>query len=304
MTTFVPNLDSMLELLLSIDWNVDPEIFQMNKPLEIGDFKIGPIRLRWYGLLFALGFLVCLEIGKRMFKKEGVPETWLESAFIWIFLGTVIGARLGHVFFYDWDYYSQHTDEILMIWRGGLASHGAVIGILTGLWIYSKTVSKRPFLWITDRAGAVIPLAGAFIRTGNLMNHEIYGQPADVPWAFVFKLVDDIPRHPTQIYEALAYLGVFALTMYLYWKKEAGKKLGMLTGVFFAGIFGARFIIEFLKENQSAFEANLPLNMGQLLSIPLVLFGIWLIVRAQQRGPIELPPPVIKEKKKTTKRSK
>ncbi|MEM8899941.1 MAG: prolipoprotein diacylglyceryl transferase family protein, partial [Bacteroidota bacterium] len=141
----------MLELLLSIDWTVDPEIFQMNKPLEIGDFKIGPIKLRWYGLLFASGFLVCLEIGKRMFKKEGVPETWLESAFIWIFLGTVIGARLGHVFFYEMpenpQHFIDHPLDIFAFWRGGMASHGGFFGMTLAFYLFARYFSKRSIFW-------------------------------------------------------------------------------------------------------------------------------------------------------------
>lgn len=260
-----------MNTLLSINWTVDPEIFE-----------IAGRGIRWYGLLFATGFFLALEMAKRMFKHEQLPDSWLESAFIYVFVGTVVGARLGHVFFYDWDYYSQHLDEIVMIWKGGLASHGAVIGIILALWMFSVRVSKKPLLWIADRAAAVIPLAGAFIRLGNLMNHEIYGKPTDAPWGFVFELLNDnVVRHPTQIYEALAYLALFGVTMYLYWRTNTKEKTGFLTGVFFIGTFAARILIEFLKENQSAFEADLPMNMGQLLSIPLVILGIVLLVFAE-----------------------
>ncbi len=264
-----------MDFFLSISWTVDPEIIQ-----------IGSLRLRWYGLLFATGFLLALEMAKRMWKHEGLPERWLEFAFLFVFIGTVLGARLGHVFFYDWDYYKDHVAEIFQIWRGGLASHGAVIGISLALWIYSRFVSKRPLLWIIDRAAAVIPLAGGFIRLGNLMNHEIYGKPTDLPWGFVFSRVDDIARHPSQIYEALAYFAIFAFMMYLYWRTNAKDKIGFLSGVFFITTFGFRILVEFLKENQSAFESDLLLNMGQLLSIPLVLLGVFLVIRAQKKGPV------------------
>lgn len=281
-------------MLLEIAWNVNPDITEL-----------GPFTLRWYGILFATGFFLALTVEQYMFRHEKLPERWLEIGFIFVFVGTIIGARLGHVFFYDWDYYSQHLADIPKVWKGGLASHGAVIGIFIALWLYSKYITKRPMIWIVDRATAVIPLAGAFIRLGNLMNHEIYGQPTDLPWGFVFKLVGDgVPRHPSQIYEALAYLLIFAILMYMYWKTDAKDRPGLLSGVFFVGVFGFRILVEFLKENQSAFEANLPLNMGQILSIPLVLVGVFLIVRAYQRDKVYYEPPVEPEKKDNKKKAK
>ena len=262
----------MQNFLLSIDWNVDPEIFH-----------IGSRGIRWYGLLFATGFLLAYELSKKMFKKEGLPLEWLDKAFLYIFIATLVGARLGHVFFYEWDYYQNHLIEIPMIWKGGLASHGAAITIIIALWIFSKRVSKKPMLWIIDRATLGVALAGAFIRLGNLMNSEIFGKASEVSWAFVFKRVDNIPRHPTQIYEALAYLTVFSVLSYLFFKTNARNKLGLLSGVFFFGMFSFRFLIEFIKENQVPFESSLPLNMGQILSIPLIIFGLGLIIWTQVR---------------------
>lgn len=252
-----------------IIWNVDPVMF------HIGNWSV-----RWYGLLFALGFVTGIYIVSRMFKREGVKKELLDSMFLFVVIGTVIGARLGHVFFYDWAYYSKHPGEILKIWHGGLASHGGAVGIILMLWWWSKKYSKRSLLWALDKVVVPTALAGAFIRTGNLINSEIYGKPASVPWAFVFQKTDPemLARHPTQIYEALAYLLIFAFMMYLYWKTDIRFKEGRIFGWFLVLVFGFRFFIEFLKENQSAFEAGMFINMGQILSIPLVIAGIVFIV--------------------------
>lgn len=258
----------MNDFILQITWNVRPEIF--------ADYSV-----RWYGLLFALGFLGAYEYERVMFRFEKTKESWLDSAILYIFVGTLVGARLGHVFFYEPAKFLADPISIIKIWNGGLASHGALIGIILMLFWWSNKVSKRSVLWVLDRAVIGTALAAIFIRTGNLMNSEIIGLPTDLPWGFVFERLgpDEVPRHPTQIYEALAYLGTFLFLSWLYFKRDAGKKLGMLLGVFFVAIFGARFFIEFLKENQVAFEANIPLNMGQWLSIPIVLIGIYLIYR-------------------------
>jgi len=261
-------------MLLSILWDVDPEIF-----------KIGPIAVRWYGLLFALGFLLGYQLVERMFKKEGIPLDWLEKLFMYTLIATVVGARLGHVIFYGWEFYSQHPAEILKIWHGGLASHGATIGILVALYYYSKKVSKKSILWILDRVAIPVALAGFFIRTGNLMNSEIIGTQTDLAWGFQFAKVlsinghpvdPSIARHPAQLYEALCYLFSFGILMYMYWKTNAKEFSGRLIGIFFMLIFTARFFIEFIKENQEAFEEGMALNMGQLLSIPFILLGAYL----------------------------
>jgi phosphatidylglycerol:prolipoprotein diacylglycerol transferase len=266
-------------LLNYISWNPDPEIF-----------SLGPLTVRYYGLLFAMAFLSGYYIIERMFKREDIPEMWLDKLFLYVVIATVVGARLGHVFFYGWDYYSQNPGEILAIWHGGLASHGAAIGILVAIYYYSKKVSKKPMLWIFDRLVVSIALAGVFIRLGNLMNSEIVGQVADVPWAFWFQRVDPetiTPRHPTQIYEALAYLGTFVYLMFLYWKTNARLRQGLLFGVFLIGIFASRFVIEFVKADQEAFEAGMVINMGQILSIPFVVAGLYYVNKAIKRGPIQ-----------------
>lgn len=263
----------MINFLNFIHWNVNPEIFHL-----------GPLSIRWYGLLFATGFLLGYYIGERMFRSEGVSQKWIDSLFFYLIIATVIGARLGHVFFYGWDYYSQHPGEIIKIWHGGLASHGGVIGILVAIYIYSKVVTKRSMLWTLDRIAVPVALTAAFIRTGNLMNSEIYGIQTSLPWGFIFERNGEtVAKHPTQIYEALSYLISFGILTYMYWKTNAKNKPGLLLGTFFVLIFTARFLIEFIKEVQEPFEANMALDMGQILSIPLILFGIFLIIRALKR---------------------
>ncbi len=249
-----------------IVWNADPILF------HIGEWSV-----RWYGLLYALGFVAGIYIVTRMFKREGVNKDLVDSLFLFVVIGTVVGARLGHVFFYDWGYYSKHPAEIYKIWHGGLASHGGAIGIfLMGL-LWSKKY-KKSILWTADRVVVPAALAAVCIRTGNLINSEIYGTATSVPWAFTFIREDNIPRHPTQIYEALAYLLVFAFLMYLYWKTDSRLKEGKLFGWFMLLVFSFRFFIEFLKADQSAFEAGMVLNMGQLLSIPLILTGLFFVL--------------------------
>ena len=215
---------------------------------------------------------------------------------------TVIGARLGHVLFYGpyWgeDGYFSHPWEIVKIWEGGLASHGAAIAILFALWYFSKKTVKKPYLWILDRIAAPIAIAGAFIRLGNLVNHEMVGYITDVPWGFRFLHHDclnyfngkylcawsEIPvRHPAQLYEAICYFISFGILLFLYWRKDKWKQEGYIFGVFLVLIFGFRFLIEFLKEGQTARDEVLLLNTGQMLSIPFVLIGIFLIYRSTKR---------------------
>ncbi|WP_321286370.1 prolipoprotein diacylglyceryl transferase [uncultured Sunxiuqinia sp.] len=262
-----------MEFLAFIHWNVDPEIF-----------SLGPLSVRWYGLLFAIGFLGGYYQGERMFKFEDINLEWLESLFIYLIVATIIGARLGHVFFYGWDYYSQHPSEILKVWHGGLASHGGALGIIVALILWSRNVSKRPVIWIMDRVVVPTALVAALIRTGNLMNSEIYGIQTSLPWGIIFERNGEtVPKHPTQIYEALSYLLTFCVMLYTYWKTDLRNRQGFIVGVFFVMIFLARFLIEFIKEDQEAFESGMALNMGQWLSIPFILGGIYLIVRALKR---------------------
>lgn len=255
-----------------IYWNVSPDIF-----------SIGPVTIRWYGLLFALSFIVGYQIMYMVFKKENKREEDLNDLIWFMVLGTVLGARLGHCLFYNPAYYLSHPIEILEIWKGGLASHGAAIGILTSLYLYSRRKPDQSFLWIVDKIVITVALSGFFIRTGNLFNSEIIGKPTDLPWGFVFASIDNIPRHPTQIYEALAYLGVFFVLYFVYIKKTDKLKDGYLLGLFLILVFTFRFFVEFLKENQSYFEETMTLNMGQLLSIPFIILGIYLLVRKEKK---------------------
>ncbi|MCF8367027.1 MAG: prolipoprotein diacylglyceryl transferase [Bacteroidales bacterium] len=256
-------------LLQFIEWSVSPEVFPDTW-----------FPVRWYGLLFAAGFFFGYLILTRVFKHEiKDPQQavkLLDKLAMYMVISTVVGARLGHVLFYEPQYYFSHPGEIIQIWNGGLASHGAAIGILFALWLFSKQTGKTYF-WVLDRIVIVVALAGMFIRLGNLMNSEIYGRPSDLPWAFVFVSEDNIPRHPTQIYEALSYLGIFLLLHWIYWKNNGKPKPGFIFGLFLVLLFSARFFIEFLKEPQVNFEATMVLNMGQWLSIPFVIIGFAII---------------------------
>ena len=263
-----------MEILNFIHWNASPELF-----------SIGPIHVRWYGLMFAVGFLVGYQQVEKMFKFEKENLKWLDSLFVYIIVATVIGARLGHVFFYSWDYYSQHLGEILLIWKGGLASHGGTLGIFIALILWSRKISKRSVFWVIDRVVVPTALVAAMIRFGNLMNSEIYGVQTSMPWGFIFERnYETLPKHPTQIYESLSYLATYVICLVLYWKMPKIKyKEGFISGAFFVMIFLSRFFVEFVKEDQEAFEAGMLLNMGQLLSIPFIIAGIWLMVRALRR---------------------
>jgi phosphatidylglycerol:prolipoprotein diacylglycerol transferase len=277
----------MMSEILSIHWNVSPEFF-----------SLGPISVRWYGLMFALGFLAGYQIMFKMFKFESSNTEWLDKLFIYTIVATIVGARLGHVFFYGWSYYSQHLIEIFLpIAKGesgykfvgyqGLASHGGGLGIVLAIYIYSKKVTKRSMLWTLDRLIIPTALVGAMIRTGNLMNSEIYGVATNLPWGFIFERNQEtLAKHPTQIYEALGYLMVFVSTMWIFFKaKDLKDRTGFIIGFGFVGIFLTRFFVEFIKENQEAFEAGMILNMGQILSIPFILAGAYLMVRAM-RNPV------------------
>ncbi len=250
-----------------ITWDVDPDLIQ-----------IGFFRLRWYSLLFMAAFYGGFIIMRKIYAREGRSEKDLNDIFVYVFIGTLVGARLGHCLFYEPGYYLSNPLEILKVWRGGLASHGAAIGILTAIYIYVRTRKGLTYLWVVDRVVITVALSGFFIRLGNLFNSEIIGKPTDVPWSFVFTRVDALPRHPSQLYEAFAYLLIFFLLWRLY-QKYAPDCNGLLFGAFLVTVFSARFLIEFVKENQTAFEAGLPLNLGQLLSIPLILAGVVLLAR-------------------------
>ncbi len=258
-----------------IVWDANPVLVQ-----------IGALPLRYYGLLFGLGILLGYKIVSVIFNREAIPMKYLESLLIYIFVGTLLGARLGHCLFYDFDYFSQHPLEILLPFKieggnftftgfTGLASHGGAIGVLMAIYLFCRK-NKMNMLWLLDRVSIGIPIAGAFIRFGNFMNSEIYGKPTNGSWGVVFAQDDLIPRHPTQLYEAFSYLVIAVLLWFLYQHKNDQFK-GVLFGYFLIFMFSARFILEFFKENQEHFEDDMLLNMGQLLSIPFIIIGLVLV---------------------------
>jgi len=275
-------INSNMIILSYITWDVGPELF-----------NIGPFSVRWYGLLFAMAFIVGFKIMQWMYKRENKPESDVEQLTIYMIVGTVIGARLGHCLFYNPEYYLANPLEILMVWKGGLASHGASIGILISLYVYTKK-KKVSFLWQMDRVVVATALGGSFIRLGNLFNSEIIGKAADVPWAFIFTKVDNVPRHPTQLYESLGYLVIFLILFFIYKNKYKVLNDGFIFGLFLFLLFTFRIIVEFFKENQTGFEEGMAFNMGQLLSVPFVILGIILIVRSLKKNKNVTPAKISK----------
>lgn len=280
-------------MLQYIVWDVDPVCF-----------SLGPLTVRWYGVMWAFGIWLVLFIMGKIYKKEQIAEPLLDKLFMYVLLGAVIGARLGHCLFYEWHLLENPVEflgitfnygneyllkpwKLIAIWEGGLASHGGAIGILLAVWLYNKKWLKRGFVWLLDRLIIGIALCGACIRFGNLMNSEIFGFPTSLPWGFMFvrsfewqTLYAGQACHPTQIYEMIYCLVTFIVCGLLYKKYDAGKKVGLLLGIFWIGIFGTRFVLEFIKNNQEAFESSFILNMGQLLSLPFIVWGIYLIINA------------------------
>jgi phosphatidylglycerol:prolipoprotein diacylglycerol transferase len=268
-------------MTLYINWNIDPEIF-----------RIGGFALRYYSVMFGFAFVFSYLLLSKIYKRENISQQLLTSLSIYIFIGTLVGARLGHSLFYEFSYYKNHLLEIILPFRinngkfeltgyQGLASHGGAVGIIIAVALYCKKY-KQSLLWIMDRLGVVVALSGFFIRLGNLFNSEIIGKPSTVSWAFVFEQVDPIPRHPSQLYESILYLAIFIVLWFLY--KIAHKhQSGILFGCFLVMLFSVRFLVEFTKENQEAFEDALTINMGQILSIPFILIGIYLMVSKSKK---------------------
>ena len=259
---------------LAINWSVNPELL-----------SLGPISLRWYSLLFVSGFILGWFIFKWFFKREGVPVALLDPLLYTLLIGTIVGARLGHCLFYQPDYYLgswQSFWEIFMPWKGGLASHGGTIALFIAMIWFARHYGRKhdfDFLWIMDHLAIAVCFAATFIRLGNLFNSEIYGDVTSLPWGFVFELRGEtLPKHPTQLYEALSYfiLGIALVLVYKYRLNKVYR--GFFIGTFFIGCFGMRFLIEFIKEPQVMFEQGMTLNMGQWLSIPFVLIGIAMLV--------------------------
>ena len=289
-------------ILNHITWNVDPVLF-----------SIGSLSIRWYGLLWALGFLFGYLIMRRIYRREKMSDDSLDKLLIYMLLFTVVGARLGHCLFYEPEYYLSHPLKMLAVWEGGLASHGGAIGILLGLWFYVRSYNKSTkktkddlqhinYIWILDRIVIPVCLVGALIRVGNVTNHEIYGTPTSLPWGFVFMRGEEqfcgtfdnytpcspgnccspnewLPCHPTGLYEAFFCLVAMGILLWMYYKRDLGhKQPGLMFGTFLVIIFGSRIGIEFLKNVQVDFERNMVFDMGQWLSVPFVLIGIGMIV--------------------------
>jgi prolipoprotein diacylglyceryl transferase len=282
-----------------VTWTADPVLFS----IDLGSFHF---QLRWYALMFIIGFYLGIKIMERIYKREGLNPERVYTLFMYCFIGTLVGARLGHCLFYDPDYYLAHPVEILKTWKGGLASHGGTIGVITAVLIYAHR-DKLGKLWILDRLSIAVAPVAALIRMGNLFNHEIFGHATALPWGFRFienigqweRGADPIftdPSHPTQIYEALAYLLTFAFLLWLYFKTDSARRPGLLFGVFLLGIFATRLLIEFVKNVQEAFEEGMLLNMGQLLSLPFILLGAWFVMRALKRPQEKSQSPTQKER--------
>ena len=273
--------------LLAIVWDFNPAL------ITIGGFEI-----RWYSICWVIALLVGGWLFSYFCKREGEPESVSDRAFLYIVLGTIIGARVGHCLFYEPEVYLPEPWRIITdIRNGGLASHGATIGILLGVWLSSRK-SKVSVMWTADRLGIIAPISGAIIRLGNLCNSEIIGNETTVPWGFKFMRLykgyteDMVPmRHPTQLYEALCYFALFALLFALYRYTKLARKEGFIFGAALVGIFLPRFFIEFIKIDQVAFEQGMTLNMGQWLSLPFVLIGIafmaWALWRGERQPAVE-----------------
>ena len=265
---------------LYINWNVNPDAF-----------TIGPFHIRYYGLMFIAAFAIGTYLFWLIIKRENKPKILAMQLLNVVFLSVFIGARLGDCLFYYPEYYLKHPWQIFFpfangefIGYQGLSSHGGAIGLLIGLYIFSRS-TKTPYLWILDRLVIVVAMAGFFIRIGNLMNSEIYGTITDIPWAFIFIQKDEtLPRHPTQIYEALAYLLIFFTLGWLYLKKIEKLVPGMLLSLFLLLTFSARFFIEYLKAPLTARENDLVLNTGQLLSLPFIFTGAFMLLTLVMRG--------------------
>ncbi|MCX6141001.1 MAG: prolipoprotein diacylglyceryl transferase [Candidatus Kapabacteria bacterium] len=257
-----------------IEWNVDPTIF-----------TLGPLSPRWYGVLFATAFLLSYQVMKKIFLAEKLELKDLDSLTIYMIVGTILGARLGHVLFYEPQIALENPFEVFAIWHGGLASHGGAFGIIAGLWLFHRKRRSYTMTWLLDRLAIVAALSGMCIRLGNLFNSEILGRPTDAPWAVWFKLNDALPvgRHPAQVYEAILCLVIFLGLWTLYKRGLALSNPGRIFGIFLVVLFTGRFLIEFIKERQVGFEAALPIDMGQILSIPFIAAGVWYLVRSRGR---------------------
>ena len=246
-----------------LHWNVDPVIFAWRG-----------FSLHWYGVLFAGAFLLGFRVMRRIYVHERRPVQELDTLLLQIMAGTVIGARLAHCFFYEPEYYWAHPVEVLKVWRGGLASHGGAIGVLIAVGWFCRQRDRPNFFWMLDRLAMAAVVAGAIIRIGNFFNSEIVGKPASF-FGIVFDRVDQFPRHPVQLYESMAYGIIFAVLWWLYRTKRP--QTGVLTGLYLSLVFSARFVLEYFKEPQAAYEQGFAITVGQWLSVPFIVCGIALL---------------------------
>lgn len=271
-------MESLLPLVVT--WDVNPALF------HLGSFEV-----RYYGVLWAVALGISAYIFHHIMIREGLSEKTFDSVFWFGVISTVLGSRLGHCLFYDPGYYLTHPVEILDIRQGGMASHGAAVGLLIGLWLFSRK-NKLPYIWSLDRISIVVAISGVAVRLGNLMNSEIYGTVTSLPWGFIFvRDGETLPKHPTQIYEALCYLVLFVILLWMYYKKDlARRRPGVMFGFFLIILFGTRFLIEFIKNPQVDFEQHMVLNMGQLLSIPFIVAGVVILWRALKQAPLTPSP--------------
>ena len=277
--------------LLSINWNPDPELFNL----------FGRISVRYYSLLWVLGLLLATIIVRQQYRDRKIADSKFEPLFFYCFLGILIGARLGHCLFYQPEYFLHHFWEMILpfkytaahglVWTGykGLASHGGTLGLIIALWLYCRRV-KMHYIDVVDMIAVATPITACCIRLANLVNSEIIGMPTDLPWAFVFERVDMLPRHPAQLYEAIAYFIFFLGMVYLYKKYRTKLHRGFFFGLCLTEIFTFRFFIEFLKENQVDFENTMSINMGQWLSIPFVLIGLYFMFFYGKKQPVRSKP--------------
>jgi phosphatidylglycerol:prolipoprotein diacylglycerol transferase len=276
-------------ILTFIIWDIDPDIFTipgLDHPI------------RWYGLSWALGLIASQQIMVFIYKREGRSPKEIDIMSIYIIAGTMIGARLGHVLFYDLTHYFQNPLSILAVWEGGLASHGGAVGILIGAYLFARKTEVN-YLWVLDRLVIVGALTSCLIRIGNLMNSEMLGVPTNLPWGFVFTNVDTIPRHPAQLYEAIYLFFLFLFSLRIWLRSGSRMKNGFLLGWFLILLFSLRFITEYFKINQVPFEDGLAFNMGQLLSIPFVLTGVIILLTIRKQEVVINEEVIPLEKNKT-----
>ena len=275
----------MMNLLNYIVWQPDLEAF-----------RLGPIAVRWYGLMWIIGLALAYFVVRKLYKEQKIKDELFDPLFFYRFLGILIGARLGHCLFYEPDYFLTSWKGFIemflpirflpeggwkLIGYAGLASHGGTLGLMIALWLYVRN-TKLSIWMVLDNIAIATGVTACFIRLGNLMNSEIIGKITEVPWAFIFERVDMMPRHPGQLYEAIAYAILFAIMWYLHKKMPEKIGTGWYFGFCLTYIFTFRFFIEYTKEVQEAFEAALPIDMGQILSIPFIILGVYCMIKAKK----------------------